>query len=173
MSRKFDPFKWKPLDAKKTYTSERGVLRVLCSQISALVVEAVDSKTGESREILASVGTEHHIETTQTLDWRIVGPDDLIGSYYDPDANVYEGVSEVFTNIDRKPHESGSVLEVRKAMRQERLRIRGDLEAIREATRDLKRSQKAARLAKAQDDAEPLEVPTPPETPAPDGAAEE
>jgi len=109
---KFDVFNWLEVAANQTHNCPEGRLRLRFSQPCALYVEA------EGYEALAGVATDFNLEVPQGVDYRIDGPPGVRCFVESIPGASHEPEGEVFTNQDRRPHESGAVLEVKRALRE-------------------------------------------------------
>lgn len=114
----FDPFKQEEMKPNEKIEAPQGRLRVLCSAPAALFVSA------EGHEALAGFGTAFDLETSQEVTFWVVG--DCRVFWEPPRAAVRAFLpdAEIFTNLDQAPVEDGSVLEIRRMMRQAKLQQR-------------------------------------------------
>ena len=121
---KMDIFNRSERDANKNHEAPQGLLQVWASQPGALFV------TSEGYETLVGYGTEWRVKTTGQVEFRV----ETKGRVFvlDPKPVNHEPTGEVFTNMDRQPMESGSVLEVTRQLRAMKL----EAQAIRRALRD-------------------------------------
>jgi len=162
---KIDLFKWQEVDPLKTYEITSGKVHVMCSKDTAVFVAV------EGYEILAGVGTDIRAEmNTPLINVSFQAPKGARVFIYEPTLTPLTEHGEIFTNIDRQPMESGSVLEVRKAVRQlalDQMHTRRALRAEREA---LERERKA-REKPPEPESVPEPAPEPASEPAADGGA--
>lgn len=122
---KFDPYSWQEFDNDQQVNAPKGRLRVRCSQPAALYIEA------QGYEALADYGTAFEIDVSEAVMWRIDGPEGTRAFVYRPRDTSTVAKGEVFTNIDRMPHESGQMVEVQRALRQFEIERRAALREIR------------------------------------------
>lgn len=128
---KFDVFKWQEIDVSSVYEIQSGKVHVMCSKPSAVF------GTVEGYEVLLGVGTEIRLDIAAlSVEIKIQAPAGTRAFVNSPTVAVLVDDGEVFTNIDRQPMESGTMLEIRKAMRQfqmEQMNLRRELRAERHA----------------------------------------
>ena len=130
---RFDPLKWKEIDLVQDFTqAPQGRLHLMCSKDCTLWVSAL------GYEAIAGHGKEINIQTSKDMTFRIdgleVGVDKAF--YYVPESLPLTVQKEIYTNIDRKPTESGTVLAVKAAIRSFKLEqqaILAEIEAERSA----------------------------------------
>jgi hypothetical protein len=122
---KFDIFKWQEVKIDAEYTRKSGLLHVMCSKACAVFVSA------QGVEVLAGVGQDINIQIKEPFQYRIESEEGARAFVESPPSQFHETVGEVFTNLDRKPEESGSVLAVRQAMRELQLQQRDMLASLR------------------------------------------
>lgn len=127
---KFDPFSWNEVKPNEKISVKKGWLRLRLSAPCPLYVEA------EGFEALVGVETAFDVELSEAVKFRVEAPKGVRVFHHSPPGSIYEPVEdEVYTNIDRMPDESGSVMEVRRALRELELHKRATLREIR-AERD-------------------------------------
>lgn len=118
---KFDIFKWSEEKPNEEIKATQARLQVRCSKESALYV------TSQGVQVLVGVGYAFDVTAKGVETFLIDGPDDTRVFFENPlDENYYPS-GEVFTNTDRLPMESGSVLEVSRAVRKMKLEQRAML----------------------------------------------
>ena len=83
----------------------------MCSQQATVYVEC------EGVEAIAGIAQETRIQIAQDFYYTVKAPKGADVYVYAPADNWHKPTGEVFTNIDRKPTESGTMLEVTKALR--------------------------------------------------------
>lgn len=161
---KFDVFTWNEVKPNEKNKAEKGRLRLLCSAPSPLYIEA------EGVEALAGVSTSFDLEVAQAVTFRLEAPKGVRLFQYHPFPTAFQADGEVFTNIDRLPHESGMLAEVTRARRQLEIERRSMMAQIRAETA---RAKATIRKASASDvpqdggvaaevpEAQPLEVEEP------------
>lgn len=150
---KYDVFKWTEVGKETDFA--KGRVHVMCDKSASFWVQA------EGYEVLAAVGHELDIETAYPVTVRIAAATGFKAFAYGRMSKAVEAhQGERFTNIDRMPHESGSVLEVRRAIREFQLGQQSTLRALREERQALKRDREAAQHSPAPEPAaEPVEEP--------------
>lgn len=156
---KFNPFDWSEVNEKGVEKSGRLWLRV-----SNDVRLYVSSK---GYEALAGVGLEFDLKVQGEVEWRVeavgkVSAEALRTFVYAPRSDTFKHDGETYTNLDKMPLESGSVLAVTKAVRQFRLEQRQTMIELKAARQRLRRERLAAKQA-----ARPVEPPKPSEPPKP------
>lgn len=124
---KFDPFSWQEVKPNEKIEFGKGVLRLRCSAPAPLYIEA------DGFEVLAGIGATFDLELAQEVTFHVDAPEGVRVFYHRPVQTTFAAEGEVFTNIDRMPDESGSVMEVRRALRQLELERRAALREIRQA----------------------------------------
>lgn len=122
---KFDVFQWSPVLIKVPQQAPLGRLWLRLSKPGALYVEA------QGYEVLAGYGAEFDLKLAQPVTFRIDAAETVSAFLYTPEAVYHRPDGEVFTNPDRMVHESGAVLEVRKALRAFELEKRAILREMR------------------------------------------
>lgn len=147
---KFDIFSWQEVQPNEENQARKGILRVRASAPVALYVQA------EGYEVLAGVGLSHEVDLSEAVTWRAEAPEGTRVFWQPPAVTTYVCDGEVYTNIDRMPHESGQVAEVTRALRMFELQRREALREIR-AERDALEAARTARQADAQDDPAPVD----------------
>lgn len=129
---KFDPFKWQEVTDAKENQAPQGRLQIVSSGQAALFI------TSQGYEVCAGFASSHDITLAEPMTFRLETENPNIRSFlYNPDIRVHKPETEVFTNVDRKPMESGTVAAVRQAMRELAIQQREQLREMR---------QEAARL---------------------------
>lgn len=125
---RFDPFSWQKVQPGEILEGPKGRLQIMCSSPEGVVF--VES---EGYEVLAGTGQKIDVTLAGPYRFRCDGPG--VFQVYNPTKEVYKTEGVVFTNLDRKPLESGAVYEVRKALRELELAKRATLKEIREESR--------------------------------------
>lgn len=137
---KFDVFKWAEIEAGEVHEICQGRVHVMCSKESAVYVEV------EGYEVLAGVGTEVRADIqADVVRVKIDAPKGTRAFIYKPMGVSMKSEGEIFTNADRKPLESGTVLEVKKALREfklEQMRLRQAMRGEREALEQMRKRQR-------------------------------
>lgn len=121
---RFDIWSWQEMEGSALV--ERG--RVLCqaSAPGAFYVSA------EGHEVCAGYGASLDLRIQANVTVRYEGPKGARCFIHSPLAVYHEASGEVYTNIDRRPDESGALMEVKREVR--RFQIE-QLQARREARR--------------------------------------
>lgn len=146
---KFSPLSWNEVKPNEKIEAPKGWLRLRLSAPCSLYVEA------QGYEALAGFGTSFDLELSEAVTFRASGPKDTRVFHYEADDTTFRPNSEVYTNIDRMPDESGNLLEVRQGMRQ--------LELMRRAVlRDIRAARDASLPEKAKDTEAVIEPPAEP-----------
>lgn len=116
----------------------------------------------EGVEVLAGVSTFHEIDLSTAVTWHIDAAQGVRVFYYCPHSSSVEPDGEVFTNIDMMPQESGSILEVKKALRLFKLEQQAGLREIHQAAETLRqeRAEFIASRETADTEAEVIEAAT-------------
>lgn len=160
---RFDPFKWTEVKPNVETESPKGVLHVMCSEFAKVYV------TCQGVEALAGVGHDVRVQIADAFDFKVETEKTARVFVENPRNVSFEPVGEIFTNADRRPAESGAMLEVTRGLREMKLLQK----SVRNEMRALERSRKQV----PQDDPAPdnEDVPDPAdipisdqETPAPD-----
>lgn len=108
---KIDLYRWREVKPNETFQAPKGRLHVMCSETANLYVSAF------GHEVLAGFGQEIDVQTTETVTAIVEASPDARVFIERPMAINHVSDTEVFTNADRLPTESGSLLEVSKALR--------------------------------------------------------
>lgn len=144
---KFDPFKRVEVKPNAENKAPEGRLQLWASRPVALFVCA------EGYEVLVGTGVHFDLETQAEMTFRAEGEDGVRVFIEKPQREVFEPTGdEVFTNIDRKPNESGTIAEVRRAVRLAQLEMREMLRQAREAGLPIKRDGEAEEAQPKGDD---------------------
>lgn len=148
MKQKFDVFVWNEVKANEKIQVGKGNLRLRVSQPAPLYIEA------EGVEALAGFAADFDLEVSEAVTFRLEAPKGVRVFLYNalPTSTVAEG--EVFTNVDRMPHESGMMAEVTRARRMFELERRQALEELRRETAIMRAQVKTASKPKRADPAE-------------------
>lgn len=112
---KFNLFAWSEIPNGEAFEIESGVLHVMCSEVAKVWVSA------HGYEVLAGVGHEVKISVAETLEVRIEAPKGAKSFVYGPRRETFEPRNGVFTNMDKRPVESETVLAVKRALREMQL----------------------------------------------------
>jgi len=143
---KIDPTSWKEVPCNEENEATQGRLRLRVSRPAAFFV------TVEGVETLAAYGTEIDLETQGEMTFRVEADKQARAFMHAPYNPTHQPEGETFTNVDRQPMESGSVLAVKKAAREFALEQRRMMREIHQA-RDELRQVKATAAAKPEKEA--------------------
>lgn len=148
---KFNVFAWEEVPTNEEIKIRKGRLRLQCSGPCAVYVSE------EGYEALAGFGAFFDLEFTETVTLRVVG--DVRAFMHRAPQTSFKAVGEVFTNIDRMTHESGTVLEVRKALRELELQRRAAIRSIRVAQEAAKPPEPELEVIEPEPEPEPQRHP--------------
>lgn len=136
---RLDVFNWKEVKNGETF---RGVMHLRASaQIAAYI-------SVEGYEVLAGAGTEIHVRFQGEGVLRVEAPQGVTVWAHQLSAVTFEPNGEVYMNVDRKPHESAAMQEVKRALRELEIGKRSALAEITAASRAAKQERKALKRAK-------------------------
>lgn len=109
---KFDVFKWTVVAVDTWLPAASGVVRVNCTDAVQCWLQH------DGFAVLAGVGHSFDLEVSPQVEFclRSILPDTECFSW-SPTPTYFDAPGEVFTNLDRKPSESGTLLEVKRALR--------------------------------------------------------
>lgn len=119
---KFNPLEWSLVH--ETFEASSGVVQLRSSAPFGVTIEA------EGVEAAAGYAAHHRLALPGPARVTVTATAPVFRK--DQPSRVYRPEGEVFTNIDRMPHESGTVAEVTKAMRLWKLEQRALMRQIRE-----------------------------------------
>lgn len=120
---KINPLEWNQVD--ETTFEAQGLLLLRSAQPFALTVETLGV------EVSVGADTSHRIPLPERSKVTIIGGSARVFRKEPPPRYVVSN-EETFTNIDRLPQESGTMLEVTKAVRLMKLEERAMIRRIRE-----------------------------------------
>lgn len=123
---KFDPTSWNEVKPNENHEALKGWLRVRFSAPCPLYIET------HGVEALVGVGTAFDVEVAEAFSWKVIASGDVRVFVFETPDTTHKCEGTVFTNIDRMPEESGSLLEVKKALRMFELQKRDMLREIRQ-----------------------------------------
>lgn len=155
---KINPLEWKELD--ETSFVAQGLLLLQSADPFALAVETLGV------EVSIGAATSHRIPLAEPAKVTLLGGTMKVYRKEPPPRLVVSN-EETFTNIDRLPQESGTMLEITKAVRLMKLEERAAIRRIREE-REIADEVIEARKARREAPGVP---PVPPKPPAPPAAA--
>lgn len=109
---RFNPFEWEEINVEETRSAPKGRLWLRCSEECAVYL------TAQGYEVLGAVGREIDLTLSEeNVTYRVEAPPNARVFVYSPRVQFIEPEGEVFTNPDRLPSESGTLMETRRAMR--------------------------------------------------------
>lgn len=149
---KFDVFAWNEVHNGEEINAPKGKLRLRCSAPAPLYITAFGV------EALAGHGTAFEIDLSEAVTFRVEGPKGTRVFRWNPEPTAHQHAGEVYTNIDRMVQESGTVLEVRRALRELEIQRRAVLSEMR------------AEAARLRPQPVPVLEPDPAPAPAPEPA---
>lgn len=121
----YDPTMWKEVKPGELFAAS-GRVNLVATHEMQLWCEV------QGVEVLVAVGRELSRSYTDTgVTWWVEGPEDARVFVEERGKAFHRPRGEKFTNIDRKPQESGTLLEVRRALRQIQLERRATIQALR------------------------------------------
>lgn len=138
---KFDPTKWQEIKPNEAYQNKTGRLSVMCSETTAALYV-----TAQGLEALAGVGAKIDVASVEAETFKVTASDDARVFVYLPHRAPYAPVGEVFTNLDRKPMESGSVLEVTRAIRAFKIEMMQERRALLDEARRVRKAKPPTEL---------------------------
>jgi len=124
---KFNPLDWSEIKPNAEVKITSGLVQLRCSAPAAVFTVV------EGFEALAAHGTEIRFNLPEAATLKVVADKGVRVFKRNTYSRSCEDTSERFTNIDRLPHESGTVYEVSKAVRNLKLMERDAIRRIREA----------------------------------------
>ena len=143
----------------------KGGLRLQCSDPFASIFV-----TGFGVEVLAGVGQcELTFSEDAQATFRVVSEKGCRAFLTLPQAVSYDDPGEVFTNVDRKPHESGTIAEITRKLREFSLIASQEKRQLRDERRKLRREMKS--VSNSDPDPTPVSsdpVPVQDDVPSPD-----
>ncbi len=123
---KFHPHFWREVKPNETFQAFQGLLRVRCAPGAALFLDC------QGVEALVGFDTSFEVEISEEMTAKVTAFEKQTRVFvFVPEQTSVVDSGEIFTNIDRMPHESGSVLEVRRALRELELEKRAAMREIR------------------------------------------
>jgi len=141
--KKLDVFAWSEVIPGSEVAGVARNLELRCSAPSALFVSS------QGYEVLAGYGTDFDLAIADEYTFRLEGPKGVRCFVKGDVSAQYQSQGQVFTNCDRLPHQSGAVLEVRRALREQQFRHQQFMREARQAAEGLRRmrSEFAASLS--------------------------
>lgn len=133
--KKLDVFAWSEFEPGVQVPGSARNLEVRCSAPSALYVSC------QGYEALAGVGTDFDVGISEPFSFRLEGPQGVRCFYKGDFTAAYQAEGQVHTNCDRLPHQSGAVMEVRRALREQQFRHQQFMREARAAAAEIRRAQ--------------------------------
>jgi hypothetical protein len=135
---KNDIFNWSEVAINTETESGGGRLRLRLSAPSPVYVTVM------GYEVLLGVDTTFNAPFTSDFSFRVDAADG-VRAFMEvlPESSFTPEPKQIYTNVDRNPAESGSVLAVRAEMRKHAIEAKAYLADIRRAREDLTKAQKA------------------------------
>lgn len=134
---KYDPFIWSEVIPNQAFGGPMGRLVLNLSAPAALFISA------EGVESCAGYGAFFDLSISEAYSFRVEASKSVRVFVRDMPNVTYEPTGESYTNIERLPMESGSMIEIKKALRMQKLEQRELLNEIRRETRELHARRKA------------------------------
>lgn len=147
---RFDPFVWDEIETVTDHVGPDGRLRLKLSAPGALYVE--------SAGFTALVGYAAEFDVQLQVDYRFrVEGKDLRAFIFNPVPATFACEGETFTNIDRRPTESGTLQEINGRLRLFELQQREILRNVRFERAELRRETEALAADQARNEPENVE----------------
>lgn len=164
--KKFNTFDWKEVPYGESIEITSGRLHVRATEDVSVIVEDENGEAiaGTGRDIQASFEGQKVVYAT------VIAPEGTRVFMFERDVVPVSRRDVVFTNVERMPMESGTLLEVKKELRSFQLQQQGYMRELRAERAALRKEQEAAKKAAVEPDQEPGEEPV--EEPAAEPAAE-
>lgn len=128
----FDATEWSEIISNEWLGCVTGKVEIRTSEFSVLYIRQLGV------EAIASTGHHHRLRMGVECEYMIAMPGKQAKAYaHTPTNPVFTPEGEKFTNLERKPSESGTMMEVKKAVRELQLdaMMRRRAQAKREAER--------------------------------------
>lgn len=155
---KFDVFKWQEVKPNEEHKAPQGRLHLMCSEVAKVYVSA------QGVEVLAQVGHETDIQSKEALTYRVEAPEGA-RVFVEVNRSVNNNTTgEVFTNMDRTPSESGTMLEVQRALRLfhlEQKTLRREIDSERQSLQRLRKTREPEVVIQPEPDPDPEPEPEP------------
>jgi len=135
----YNPTDWIEIDLGDSQPAPQGKLKIITTDRDAAI--SIAAHNGEY--VLAALGS---CDFTIPNDCRFVitGKKGCKAFLYYPAPATVDQDETVFTNMDRQPHESGTMMEVRRALREQEIRNMGQMREMRKTMHDLRAAKSAA-----------------------------
>lgn len=125
MKARFSPYEWSEITPGEYLTGVGGSVRLRASAPSALYIRC------GGYEALVGVDTDFDVSCGDGFEFCLAAPKTVRAFVHWPDPLAVPKAGETYTNPDRQTNESGAVLEVKRALREQQLRQRQFLQEIR------------------------------------------
>lgn len=135
---KFNPYNWNEVKHDQTINVEKGRVQLRLSKPAAVYV------TAQGYQTLVGHGTTFDFEVTEEVSVNIEASASTRWFIYQPGQTAKPAEGTVFTNIDRMIQESGTITEVKRALRQLEIERRSALREIRHASNAFTKRKTAA-----------------------------
>jgi len=150
--RTFDPSEWVKTPIETIQPAPEGALKINCTDPEARILISQDGHS----PVLAAIGSCDFWIPNDCF-FAVSAKKGAQAFLYAPKPRSVTQDPTVYTNIDRQPHESGTMLEVRKALRAQEVRNQANLRGMREQVAAMKAAKAAV--------VEPLEESAPADDP--------
>lgn len=153
---KLNPLEWSQIENGKQIQAPSGVVQLRGSAPFAVLVSALGVET------VQFVAAQTRLRLPEAATFKVIpSQEGLVVFMKDTRSRVVRMTGEKFTNIDRLPQESGTMLEVTRALRLMKLEERAMVRRIREERAAAEEVIERAK-PKAPEEAEPPKEPEPP-----------
>lgn len=134
---KFNVEQWEGFSTKNPFLVMRGLLHIRTTDPGAKLF----ASNAEGETVLVGMGCDIKLRTRDTMLCSLETKEKEAYRYA-PKPKAKDPEGEVYTNADRQPLESGTLLEVRKAARQAQLEMLVQRRALEKDARRQKRKEK-------------------------------
>ena len=152
--RTFDPSEWVKTPIETIQPAPEGALKINCTDPEARILISQDGHS----PVLAAIGSCDFWIPNDCF-FAVSAKKGAQAFLYAPKPRSVTQDPTVYTNIDRQPHESGTMLEVRKALRAQEVRNQANLRGMREQVAAIKAAKAIAEplieTASADDQVDP------------------
>lgn len=141
----FDATEWGEVSTNKWLECHTGRLEIRTNADSVLFVRQLGV------DAIASTGDHHKVRTGTFCEYMVAMPGkDAVAYQHLPTNPVIEPQGHKFTNLERKPTESGTMLEVKKAVRELQIDAMLRRRALEERERERALQEREERLVKKE-----------------------
>lgn len=141
---KVDPFAWVELLPGAWFAAFDGRALVRVSEPGALFVRASDDD-GEVAECLVGRDTEFDVSVSYPFEFQVVAPEGARVFVLDEYSQGSASSGDILTNIERRVEQSGSLYEVKKALRLQQFQRRELMATMRENAVAMQRMRESLR----------------------------